>query len=184
MEDEKIIELFNARDESAIVMLREKYGVLLYSVAKRILESDTDVEECVDDAFLALWRAIPPEKPESLRAYACRIVRNLALMRVDYNYAKKRKHGVDISLDEFGGVLPDGAARDALDRVDLKLLFNEFLSAEKPETRRIFVLRYFFYDSVKDISRDCGISESKVKSSLMRTRNRLKKFLTEKGVTL
>lgn len=181
MEDEKIVELFFSRDERAVTVVKEKYGKLLYSVAFRMLRSHADAEECVNDALLAFWNSIPPARPDDLKPYVCRVVRNLSLKRLAYNLAEKRSQNVAVPLSELETVLPDAAAGDALDRVDLTLVLEEFLSTLGLENRAIFTRRYFFFDSVSDIAADIGISESKVKSSLLRTRNKLKKYLNMKG---
>ena len=184
MEDEKIIEFFNSRDERAVSAVKEKYGVLMLEVSRRILRSPDDAEECLNDALMALWKSVPPEKPDSLRAYALRLIRNISLNRLNYNLAKKRTGDLEVSLSELEIVLPDSGARSELDSVDFKLLIDGFLRGLKTEQRVIFTRRYFFFDSVGDIAQDLGISESKVKSSLMRLRKRLKGYLSGKGSAL
>ena len=181
MEDEKIVELFFSRDERAVAAVREKFGGLLYSTAMRLLRSHTDAEECVNDALLAIWSSIPPARPDDLKPYVCKVVRNLSLKRLSYNLADKRSQNAAVPLSELEAVLPDASAREALDKVDLSIVLDGFLSTLNLETRVIFTRRYFFFDSVGDIASDIGISESKVKSSLMRTRNKFKKYLNMKG---
>lgn len=184
MEDEKIIELFNCRDERAVSEVKEKYGGLMLGVSKRLLRSETDAEECLNDALLALWDTVPPEKPDSLRAYALRLIRNISLDRLKYNLADKRSGDMQVPLSELETTLPDGDARSELDSVDFKLLLDGFLRGLKTEQRVIFTRRYFFFDSIGDIAQDLGISESKVKSSLMRLRKRFKSWLSGKGSAL
>lgn len=182
MEDIKIIELFEQRDESAISEVSEKYGTLLKSVAKKITESDADAEECLSDALLRLWQSIPPAKPESLRSYSCKVIRNLALKRLTYNLADKRSANLELPLDELEAVLQDDAAKDAFDSVDFSILLDSFLHSLSQEARVVFLKRYFFMDTVPEISRDLGISESKVKSLLWRARNKLRNTIYRKGV--
>lgn len=184
MEDEKIIELFEARDERAVSAVKEKYGGLMLGVSMRILRSSADAEECLNDALMALWKSVPPEKPDSLRAYALRLTRNISLNRLNYNLADKRSGNMQIPLSELEMTLPDGDARSELDSIDFKLLLDGFLRGLKAEQRVIFTRRYFFFDSIGDIARELGISESKVKSSLMRLRKRFKSWLCGKGSAL
>ena len=181
MEDERIIELFNCRNECAVSAVEEKYGRLLFGVAKRLLRFDRDAEECLNDALLAMWETIPPERPDSLRAYALRFVRNISLDRLKYDLADKRSRDLAVPLSEFESILPDS---DTLEQVDFSMLLDDFLSTLTKEARVIFVRRYVFFDTVVDISRDLGITQSKVKSSLMRTRKRFKSYMSEKGSAL
>lgn len=184
LEDEKIVGLYHSRDELAIAATQDKYGKLCLGIAKKILGSEIDAEECFNDALLGLWKSIPPARPDNLKAYVCKTVRNLSFKRLSYKLAEKRSVNAEVPLEELEAVLPDGAARDALDRIDFSLLLDEFLQGLKPEARVIFTQRYFFFDSVSDISADLGISQSKVKSSLLRTRNKFKSYLIEKGSAL
>lgn len=184
MDDKKIVELYFSRSESAITATQEKYGALLSGLAKKITGSEVDAEECVNDALLGLWNSIPPAEPENLRAYVCKVVRNLALSRLSYKLAEKRSANAEMPLSELEEVLPDGAARDALDMVDFRLLLNGFLAGLKPEARIIFTQRYFFFDTIPEIAEDLGVSQNKVKSSLRRTRNKLKNYLSTKGSAL
>lgn len=181
MEDERIIELFNSRDEHAVSAVEEKYGRLLFGVAKRLLRFDSDAEECLNDALLAMWETIPPERPDSLRAYAMRLIRNISLDRLKYDLADKRSRDLAVPLSEFESILPDSAT---LERVDFSILLDGFLSTLHKDARVIFVRRYVFFDTVADIAADLGVSQSKVKSSLMRTRKRFKSFMGEKGSAL
>lgn len=184
LEDEKIIELFFSRNECAVSEVKEKYGKLLLGASKRLLRSESDSEECLNDTLMALWDTIPPQKPDSLRAYALRLIRNISLNRLKYNLADKRSKDSEVPFSEFGESLPDGAARDELENVDLKLLLDDFLSGLDTETRVIFVRRYFFFDSLPDIAADLNVSQGKVKTLLFRTRKKLKGYLTGKGSAL
>lgn len=180
MEDNDIVALFFNRDENAVLKTKEKYGGLCLGIAGNILKNRGDAEECFSDALMALWKSIPPTRPANFKAYLCKITRNLCMTRLDYVTAEKRSASFEVPLSELGEVLPDGGAQGEIDRVEFAMLLNEFLSEINPEQRKIFVRRYFFFDSVADISEDLGLSQSGVKSSLLRTRRRLKKFLTEK----
>ena len=181
MEDEKIVRLYLARDELAITETQKKYGTLLFGIAKRILGTDIDAEECLNDTLLGTWDSIPPAEPDNLRAYVCKIVRNLSIKRLNYNLAEKRSVNSEVSLDELEAVLPDGAALKELESIDLSILLDGFLRTLNSETRAVFVRRYFFFDSISDIAADFGLSKSNVKTSLWRTRNKFKVYLQEKG---
>lgn len=181
MDDSQIIALLFKRDESALGILREKYGNLLLGVARKITGDDSDAEECLSDAMLNLWNAIPPARPENLRAYSCRTVRNLALKRLEYSLAKKRTVNSNVALEELEAVISDAGAEERLLDVDFSLLISDFLDGLGEESRAIFMKRYFFMDSVKEIAGDLKMSESKVKSALHRARNRLKKTVYEEA---
>ena len=178
MENEEIISLFLARDQRAISMCEEKFKALGLSVAQNILKSRPDAEECFSDALMALWRTIPPERPKDLKAYLCRIVRNISLDRLDYLNAGKRAHGAEVPFSEFEDFLP--ADSGGLEGLEFSDLLNRFLDGLPMDQRKVFVRRYFFFDPVCDIARDCGMSVSKVKSMLMRIRKKFKNYLAER----
>ena len=182
MEDREIIELFERRDERALIELDKKYGALLKSVAKKITENESDADECLSDAMMRLWSHIPPARPENLRAYSCKVIRNLAIKRLTHDLAEKRSRNAELPLSELEAVIPDGAAEEALAQIDFSILLDGFLRSLNPESRVVFLKRYFFHDSIPEISMDLGISESKVKSLLWRARAKLKKTIGEKGV--
>ena len=177
MEDKKIVELYFARDELAVSATQEKYGTLLLSIAVRILGDNACAEECLNDAYLAFWNSVPPESPENLRAYCCKIVRNLSFKRLEYNLAGKRSMRSEVPLDELEMSLCDGAAQEAFEDVDFSILVNGFLGELKPDARKIFLKRYFLFDTVPEIAHDLGISESKVKSLLFRARKKFKSYI-------
>lgn len=180
VEDKQIIELYFARDELAVSATQEKYGGLLSGIALKILGESQAAEECINDVYLSLWRTIPPESPDNLRAYSCKIVRNTAFNQLRYNLAEKRSVHAEISLDELEETLSDGISPQAFENVDFKIVVNEFLEGLKPEARKVFLKRYFFLDTVPQIAADMGISESKVKSLLFRTRARFKSHILGK----
>ncbi len=186
MEDSKIVELYLNRDEKAIYETKQKYEKYCSYIACNILDSSQDSEECINDAYLAIWNSIPPSKPSSLRAYLGKIVRNIALNRYHKNKAKKRNFGVEIVLDELSEVISDTSndGRNLTDELTLKYALNTFVGSLKKETREIFVRRYWYLSSVKEIALDYGISESKVKVTLLRTRELLKNFLEQEGIVI
>ena len=182
MDDGKIIELFWSRSQEALERTREKYGALCGSLAGRLLRSAEDVEECVNDAYMALWDAIPPARPDHLGAYISRIVRNLAMTRLDYLTAEKRNREAEVSFEELSECV--GGGTDPAELYQGKALgeaMAAFLRTRDPDSRRYFLRRYYFFDSVKEVASRYGVSESKVKLKLFRTRNALKEYLIKEG---
>ena len=185
MEDETIIGLYLKRDEEAIHASSLKYGALLKSVAYRILNNSADAEECENDAYFAAWNAIPPAQPKSLAAFLGRIVRNHALNRYDYYTADKRNRAFDLILSELSECIPArDTAEGSLEEGETAEHINRFLKHADSAKRAVFVRRYWYSDTIKDIALRYHFSESKVKSMLMRTRSGLKKYLDKEGVTL
>jgi len=180
MEDREIIRLYQQRDEKAILKTAEKYESYMNTIAYNVLRNKQDTEECVQDAYLKVWKAIPPALPQSLRAFIGKIVKNVALDKVDRMTADKRG-GTEIPLvyEELSELVTDKSEEP--DSGDLTEAIDEWLDGLKAEQRRIFVLRYWGFYSVKDISKKLRIGESKVKTSLSRSRNSLKKYLAQKG---
>lgn len=183
MKDQLIIKLFFERSENAIAELAKQYGGLCRSTALHVLGNEQDAEECVNDAYLALWNAIPPENPESLRAYLCRIVRNQALKRYHRNTAGKRNPGYEVVLDEVAECLRgDGTVEDRILAEELKHHINEFLEQLSEKDRVIFIHRYWFCREISEIAQGCGCSRNYVNVHLHRTRDRLEKYLKKEGL--
>lgn len=184
MEDQKIIELFWQRSELAVEQTAEKYGNYCHQIAWRVLYSQEDSEECVNDTWLRAWDAIPPQKPGKLSAFLGRITRNLALNRRERMQTEKRGGGqVHLALQELGECLLDRSG-DPCDRILLTQLLNRFLSGLKPRSRNIFLRRYWFFCSVKEIAEFYSVSESRVKMTLLRTREQLKALLQKEDIQL
>ena len=182
MKDEAIIELYWARSEAAIEETERAYGAYCRAVALGILRDRADAEECVNDVWLKAWNSIPPERPRSLKAFLARITRQLSINRLERDLAQKRGGGqYALVLDELAECIPDGSDGDLADLTALRDALNRFLRALPEEPRRVFLRRYWHTQSVAEIARDCGMSESKVKSMLLRTRNRLRTALAEEG---
>lgn len=179
MDDLTIIELYFDRSEQAIDETDKKYGKLYRSLAGSILSSDEDAEECVSDAYLSVWNTIPPTRPNNFTAFLCRIVRNLSLKRLDYNTAQKRNGNVTVPLSELEEVLHTVPEPEL---EELGKLLSRFLRQEKADARNVFIRRYYFFDTVADIAERYSFSESKVKSMLYHTRNRLRAFLEKEGI--
>lgn len=185
MKDERIVELFWARDENAIKETENKYGDLCHYIARSILTLREDREECINDSLLALWNNIPPERPRSLRAYLAGVVRNLALKKSRDSNVWKRGGQVRIVGEEFLSMLDDGTdlAADYEARRAAEIV-NAFLKNISRDDRRIFVMRYWFDLSYRQIVEHTGFGESRVKMSLSRTRRKLAEKLRKEGVTI
>ena len=184
MEDLQIIELYFAREERAIEETAQKYGRYCFAVANNILTDEPESEECVNDTYMRTWNAIPPTRPAVFRSFLAKITRNLALDRIDKRNAEKRGGRVAESLDELSECVggPDGF--EALEVVEITKIINEHLRTESELSRNIFIRRYFYLDSIAEISRKYYIKESKVKTLLYRTRQRLAKRLQKEGVAV
>jgi RNA polymerase sigma-70 factor (ECF subfamily) len=185
MDDREIIELFWARSESAIAAAGEKYSKYCRAIARNILGSAEDADEVVNDMYGRLWNAIPPGWPDSLRAYAGRITRNLSLDRLDREKAKKRGGGqFDTILSELEECTADSKNTiDGLaDSEAITAALNKFLSGQSAENRRVFVRRYWRAAAVSEIAADFGLSAGKVKTILFRMRNKLRKYLESEGI--
>ena len=182
MNDSEILDLFFARSEEAIDALRRTYGPTCLRLARNILSSPQDAEECASDAYLAAWNAIPPQRPEPLAPWLYRVVRNLALRRYRANTAQKRNSFYDTALDELAESLPAPAGvEDALDAKELGTLLDRFLEDMDSTSRTLFLRRYWFGDRVEDIAGAMGMSRNAVSVRLHRLRNRLRAYLNEEG---
>ena len=183
IEDIEIIELFVARDERALAEIREKYGGLCRSVALSMLHNHEDAEECVSDVYMVLWNKIPPA-PDNLKAFMCRITKNMCLKRLEYNSAEKRGGRLALSLSDLEETLGEEDIAASEDGAALGKAISRFLRSQSADVRNVFMRRYWLMESVKDIAVKFSFSESKVKSMLFHTRNKLKKFLKKEGFEL
>lgn len=185
MDDSKIIELFYERSEQAIVELSKKYGDTCHKIAVNILKNDSDAEECVNDTYLGAWNTIPPQNPNPLLTYICRIVRNISIKRYHQNTAKKRNSYYDVALDELENCLPSATTvQDEVNANELTELFDDFLDGLDKTNRVMFVRRYWFSDSISDIAAMFKMNNHAVTVRLSRTREKLRQYLIEKGVTI
>ena len=182
MDDMSIIALFFNRSEQAISELASKYGRLCHQIATNILGSNEDAEECVNDAYLVAWNTIPPQKPNPLQAYICKIVRNIAITRFHANTAAKRNTHYDIALDELENCLfsPD-TPESTLQAKELSHLLDRFLSKLDTRSRVMFVRRYWYADSITDLAKKLHMRPNNVSVQLSRIRNKLRKFLMQEG---
>lgn len=182
MEDSEIIELLICRDEQAISEMKKKYEKICFHIAGKILSQHEDIEECVSEAYYSVWDSVPPKEISDLRLYLCRLVKNCAVNRLGYNTALKRRPEFLISLDELAECIPSDV--DIEESVDFSMLgaaVSRFLRSEKEKSRRIFIRRYWYCDSVSEIAEMFCISEKNAAVQLFRTRKRLKEFLQKEG---
>ena len=183
LKDHDIIELFFERSEQAITELVDKYGGTIRNVAWNILNNPQDVEECSNDTYLQLWNRIPPTRPVSLGAYACRVARNICLKRYHSNTAQKRNSYYDVALQELEETIPalstvetDLAARE------LTRYLNRFLAQLKPEERYMFMRRYWYGDGVSEIAQQLHLTPHTVSVRLFRLRQKLQTELQKEGM--
>lgn len=186
MNDKKIIELYNARNESAITHTDKKYGSYLKKISYNIVYDLEDAKECVNDTYLKAWNAIPPQKPSVLSVFLARITRFVSVDCLRKKTAGRRGGGeYELSLSELSEVVSgsDDTEDSALYN-ELTCSIDAFLKKQSTTSCDMFVMRYFYNDSISDIARYCGASESKVKTTLHRIRNDLKDYLTKEGYTI
>ena len=182
MEDSQIIALFFERSEQAIRILQDKYGGLCWRVISNILPDIRDVDECVSDTYLLVWKSIPPHHPDRLDSYVARIARNTALDRHDYNRASLRNSALTLAYEELEYILP---SRDGcLDVLLFRTFLNQFLRSQKKDARIMFLRRYWYGDSIQQIAASFGCGEEKVKSTLFRIRNKLRDAMNKEGIYL
>lgn len=186
MNDDKIIELFFARSEQAIMAASGKYGSYCGRIAGNILKSTQDCEECLNDTWLTAWNTIPPTRPNHLGAFLGKITRNLCLSRLRSQGTLKRGGGtVQVALEELSGCIPSGdSTEEAVEQQELTAILDRFLSELKPEARVAFVLRYYQLEPLTQVARRMGASEAKIKTLLFRTRKQLRSYLEQEGVIL
>ena len=184
MEDEAIVELYLNRDQTAIQHTSDKYGKKLNYLARRITEDEFTADECENDTYLEAWERIPPNEPRSyFYPFLARITRHISLNRCEKEHARKRS-GIYVDLgEELDSVFasPDNT-ESVVDEMVLKTSLNSFLASVDEEKRNIFLRRYWFMDSIEEISERFGYSESKIKSMLMRLREKLRKHFEKDGI--
>lgn len=181
LEDYKIVEMICLGDESALDECQKKYGGELLLISQRITGSHKDAAECVNDALLQAWKTIPSVKPQNLRYYLIRIVRNISLDKLRRVNSKKRR-GVTVAFDELSECLPDNCAYiSASDEDSIAADINGWLLTLGDERRAVFVRRYYLMETVREISKEFVIKEKTLSGTLTRLRSSLKSYLEEKG---
>ena len=179
--EQKIIAKLFARSEDAFSDMEEAYGKLCSRLIGQILNQDQeDVKECMNDVYLGVWNTVPPERPQSLQAYICKIARNLALKRLEY-YTSQKRHGTVLSLQEEldACLLP---AKNDYDELELAEIMNQFLKTLDTENRALFVRRYWYADPIEELAADFGYSKNHVSVKLGRIRKKLKKHLEKEEI--
>ena len=183
-EDQEIIAMFFARNELAVAETAQKYGALCMRTAMNILGSREDAEECVNDAYLRLWHAIPPAEPSHFQAFVLTLTRRAALDRVDARSTKKRfGDRCSAALEELAAILP--APDDVQQQVEdsaVSEAIRRFLDALPEEHRTMLLRRYWYLQSSREIAREMGITESRVRVTLMRLRQKLRAYLEKEDL--
>ena len=183
MEDEKIIDLFFARSEQGIRELDNQYGAICRSLSYNIVNNRQDAEECVNDAYLGVWNTVPPARPSPLLAYLCRIVRNLSLKAYWKKNAAKRSSVYTIAMEEIEACVADRkTVEDEIEARELARIMEAFLDTLTLENRVIFMRRYWFSDSCRDIAGLMGLTEKNISVRLTRIRQKMRQYLMERGV--
>ena len=183
MNDEKILDLYWDRSERAIHETEAKYGKYLLFIAGNILDSQEDCIECLNDTLLAAWNAIPPARPEMLRTFLAKIMRNIALGKLNYQNAEKRGSGrVAEAIEELGDISDsESSMENVVERVALTEVLEAFLESLQDAERKVFIKRYWLFKTTREISEQTGLTESNVRVMLFRLRRKLKDILTKEG---
>ena len=184
LNDEQILDLYWARDDAALRETGEKYGAQLMRLADRMLRTKEDAEECVNDTYLGAWNSIPPTRPVHFFAYLAKICRCLVCNKLDWMNAEKRRAELLPLTDELAQCIPDPVADRACDAQELGKALNAFLHTLSQEARVIFLRRYWYSESVKEIADRYGIGESKVKTTLFRVRQKLRTYLEKEEIAI
>lgn len=183
MEDKRITELFLERKNNAVDELLNKYGKLFKNIALNVLNNELDAEECVNDACMEIWNAIPPSNPEYLMAFSCKIVRRVSINRLKHNLRQKRNSDDTLHISELLECIPTiDATTDYVDSSHLHTVINDFLRSVDEESRVLFVRRYFFLESVAFLAEKFDMSENAISVKLHRTRKKLLSRLKREGI--
>lgn len=181
LEDSKIIDLLFARSEQALTELAEKYERLIARIAGNLLSNKEDVAECINDTYLGIWNSIPPNHPDPLLAYVCRVARNISIRKYRDQRAQKRNSEFDISMEELGDCIGDTAVEESVEAQELGRAIDRFLGTLDRDSRVLFVRRYWFSDSAEVLAKRFHISENLVAVRLGRIRKKLKAYLEREG---
>jgi len=184
MDDHGIIELYWARNEQAIHETAAMYGRYCSTIARNIVKNSEDTEECVNDTYLRVWNSIPTDRPRIFKAYIGRITRNIALSLYRKTHAEKRGGGeLELVFEELEGLISTRlGTEEILEDKEIAQAISTFLRREKEDARQLFVRRYWYTESIRDLAEDFGLTETNVKQKLFRTRNRLKQYLETEGI--
>ena len=185
MEDYQIIIMLFERSEAALDHLAKKYASVYKRILWEILRDESDTEECANDVLLAVWNSIPPNDPQNLPAYLCRIARRIGIDKLRHRTRKKRDSGYTVSLSELNECLPDpgGLPREE-DGQQIRHVLSEFVRQLEPETRVLFIRRYVYLESVADLAKRFSLNENYIAVKLYRARKKLKKHLIKEDICL
>lgn len=186
MKDTEILELYWAREERAIAETQRAYGGYCYSIAWNILYSREDSDECVNDTWLRAWNAMPPKRPDRLALFLGTITRNLSLDKWKERHTMKRGNGeMILALEELAECVPDlRSTEEAVEAAELQRLLNAFLYTLPERDCNVFLRRYWYVEEYGEIARRYGIKLNTVRTSLFRTRAKLRKYLEKEGILL
>lgn len=183
MNDETIVREFLDRNEDAVAESKKRYGTYCLCIAENILHDKADAEECLNDALLAAWNSIPPQRPKNLKTYLGKLVREVAIDRWRKNRAQKRNaDGMILSLDELEEMVGESAVEEAVEVEELSRKISDFLRSLRETERNVFVRRYWFYDPIEKICERYGFGKGKVVMMLKRTRDKLAEYLKKEGL--
>lgn len=182
MDDLAIVDLYHRRNEQAIVESDKKYGALCRSIALRLLGLREDMEECVNDTWLAAWNRMPPDRPEALGAFLGRLTRNLSISRWRRDHAQKRYRGIEILLSELEDCVPTPSTVEAVwEREQLARSISAWLDGLEQTNRQLFIRRYWYGDGVKTLAAERGEGANALSQRLRRLRKELRTFLESEG---
>ena len=185
MDDQQIISLFMARSEQAIEESTNKYGTYLTKIAMNILHNTEDASECVNDTWLKAWKNIPPTIPKSLFAFLSTIARNTSFDLYRTKHREKRNSYMEELFSELDETIPHIVSIDKeMESKEIAKELNHFLELQSRDNRVLFVKRYWYGESIKDLALEWHLSESKVTSDLFRMRKKLRDYLEERGVVV
>ncbi len=180
MEDAAIMNKLENRDRSGLDEIKSKYGRLILNVIRGVLKNPQDIEEVENDVLFALWEKLQSQAPDNLTAFICKIARRKAVDRLRYNTAAIRNSDLLTELDEC---LPSGySPEDEAEKAELSRALNDWLRSQNEKQRKLFTLRYFYMNSVKEAAKGCSMSVTAATSALSRMRGSLKKYLIERGM--
>ncbi len=182
MEDNEIIRLYHERDENAIAQTDLAHGAFCRGLAFHLLSNREDVEECVNDTWMAAWTRMPPDWPMSLRAFLGRITRNLSISRFRKNKAIKRHAGIEVMLSELEECVPDSAVELQIEQKLLSEIISRWLDSLDGEDRALFIRRYWYADTVRELAGECGVTANQMAKRMQRLRESLRQALQREGV--
>ena len=186
MDDKRIIDLLFSRDERALDAISHKYSRMYKGVIRGVLGDERDVEECADDVLLAVWNSIPPNSPGYLSAYICKIARRIGVDRLRYHTSQKRNEKYTVMLSELEDCLPaqEPGGGDEGFWGDVGTVVSDFIKSLDPETEILFVRRYIYFETVKELAERFGTDENRISVKLYRARKKLKKLLEKEGIKI